>query len=448
MSGPGQLHLNVNILHAGFYASAWRAPQSDPGANFDIGHYVRSAQIAERGKLDAMFLADIPVLEDRAEQRPFHALEPTIVLAAIASATSHIGLIATASTTYNEPFNIARRFATLDLLSGGRAGLNLVTTAHAGASANFGQPLMDHARRYARGKEFAEVITKLWDSWEDDAFLGDKAGARFLDRGKIHRIDHDGPFFKVAGPLNVPRSPQGRPVLVQAGGSDDGRDFAARFADAVFSVGEDRDLSRAYVDDLRSRAAAHGRDPRSIVVLPGLATVIGSTEAEVRRREEELGSLIPLDYAIARLGQTFGQDLGWIDLDAPFPDLPIPVNGSTTFAQATLNFARQGDLTFRQLLYRLGGGIGHRVIAGTPEAIAADIESWFLAGAADGFNLMPDVLPDGLEAFVDHVVPILQKRGVFRTDYAENTLRARFGLARPASRYVSRQQADGLKASA
>ncbi|MDR6953395.1 FMN-dependent oxidoreductase (nitrilotriacetate monooxygenase family) [Ancylobacter sp. 3268] len=436
------LHLNINILHAGFYASAWRSPEADPHATFDIGHYVRCAEIAERGTFDAVFLADRPALEDKPDLRPFLSLEPTVVLTAIAAATSHIGLIATASTSYNEPYNIARRFATLDLVSGGRAGFNVVTTADPNAAANFGQSLPEHGARYARAKEFTEVVSALWDSWEDDAFVGDKAGARFLDPAKIHRIDHKGRFFEVAGPLNLPRSPQGRPILVQAGGSGDGRDLAARHADVVFSVGEDIPRARAYADDLRARAAAHGRDPRSIVVLPGLATVIGSTEEEARRRQEELGALIPLDYAIARLGVTFGQDLSHLELDAPVPDLPIPVNGSTTFAQATLNFARQGNLTFRQLLYKLGGGIGHRVIVGTPEAIADDIEEWFTAGAADGFNLMPDVLPTGLEAFVDHVVPILRRRGLFRTHYAETTLRERFGLPRPANRYAASAQAE------
>ncbi|MEZ2410361.1 LLM class flavin-dependent oxidoreductase [Bosea sp. RCC_152_1] len=436
MTQTRQLHLNVNILHGGFYASAWRVPQADPRASIDIGHYVRSARIAERGKLDAMFLADQPALEDRAEEKSFNGLEPSITLAAIATATSHLGLIATISTSYNEPYNIARRFQTLDLLSGGRVGVNLVTTANGAAAANFGQTVMEHARRYARGQEFAEVLLKLWDSWEEDAFVGDKARNTLLDKRRIHRIDHEGAFFKVAGPLNVPRSPQGHPIIVQAGGSDDGRDFAARYADAVFSVGEDQDLALAYIGDLRRRAVANGRDPRSIVALPGLGTVIASTEAELRRREEELGSLIPLDYAVRRIGGTFGQDLSHLDLDAPFPDLPIPTNGGHTFARATLNFARQGNLTLRQLIYKLGGGIGHRVLVATPEAAADDIEAWFLSGAADGFNLMPDVLPDGLEIFVDHVVPILQKRGIFRTDYRENTLRERFGLPRPTSRYA------------
>lgn len=440
MTRTRQLHLNVNILHGGFYASAWRAPQADPRASIDVAHYVRTAKIAERGKLDAMFLADQPALEDRAEEKSFNGLEPTITLAAVAGATSHLGLIATISTSYNEPYNIARRFQSLDLLSGGRTGVNLVTTANGAASANFGQSVMEHGRRYARGQEFAEVLLKLWDSWEDGAFVGDKASNTLLDKRRIHRIEHEGEFFKVAGPLSLPRSPQGHPIIVQAGGSDDGRDFAARYADAVFSVGEDEELALAYIGDLRRRAVANGRDPRAIVALPGLGTLIASTEAEVRRREEELGSLINLDYAVRRIGGTFGQDLSHLDLDAPFPDLPIPPNGGITFARATLNFARKGNLTFRQLIYKLGGGIGHRVVVGTPEAVADDLEAWFRSGAADGFNLMPDVLPDGLEIFVDEVVPILQKRGLFRTEYRETTLRERFGLPRPTSRYAESER--------
>jgi len=435
MSRPSQLHLNVNILHGGFHPAAWRMPRSDPRASLDINHYVCVAKIAERGKLDAIFLADVPMLEDRAEQRSFNGPEPTITLAAIAAATSHIGLIGTISTTYNDPYNIARRFASLDLLSGGRTGINLVTTASGRAAANFGQTPMDHAKRYARGQEFAEVLLKLWESWEDDAYVGDKVGGRLLDKDKIHRVDHVGEFFRVAGPLTLPRSVQGHPILMQAGGSDDGRDFAAGYAEAVFSVGATIEQSRDYLRDLDHRAQARGRPAGSIVGLPGLTTIVASTEAELRHRQEELAALTPLDYVITRFGGLFGQNLFHLDLDAPFPELPIPRDGSVTFAGATLDAARAEGLTFRQLIAKLAGGTGHRVIAGTPEIVAGDIEAWFRAGAADGFNLMPDVLPDGIETFVDQVVPILQKRGLFRTEYGETTLRERFGLPRPASRY-------------
>lgn len=433
MSGR-QLHLNVNILHAGFFASAWRLPESRPSAFTEVGHYVRIAQIAERGKLDAIFLADTPSLAERPDLRPFLSLEPTIVLASIAAATDRIGLIATASTTYNEPYNIARRFGTLDLASGGRAGWNIVTTADVSASANFGlTDIPDHAARYARAQEFAEIVRLLWDSWEDGALVGDKASATLIDTARLHRIDYRGRHLSVAGPLNLPRSPQGRPVLVQAGGSNDGRDLAARFAEVVFSVGQTPGESLAYANDLRDRAVRLGRQRDSLVVLPGLATVIGATEAEAKRRRDELTELIPIEYGLSRLGATLGVDLTRYALDEALPDITIPSNGSTTFAEAILAHGRRDGLTLRQLVLALGGGTGHRIVVGTPEQIADDIERWFVSGAADGFNLMPDVLPSGLETFVDTVVPILQRRRLFRREYEGRTLRDHLGLARPAN---------------
>lgn len=441
---PRQLHLNVNLLHSGVYASAWRQPESDPGAFFDVGHYVRVAQIAERGKLDAIFLADTPAVTDRIDYRPFMSMEPTIVLATVAAATTHVGLIATASTTYNEPYNIARRFATLDHASGGRSGWNVVTTAEAAPSRNFGLPgVLEHKTRYDRAKEFAEVVHALWDSWEDDAFIGDKTTARFVDTSKVHPIRHRGTYYSVEGPLNVPRSPQGRPITVQAGGSSDGRDLAAATADAVFTLAQSVEEGVAYARDLRQRAAAHGRPGHSIVILPGLATVIGSTDAEAKRRQDELWELVPIEYSLARLAGTLQIAPELLELDKPLPDpLPLPPNANHTMFQGTVNIARRGNLTVRQLLRALGGGVGHRIIVGTPESIADDIETWFTAGAADGFNLMPDVLPTGLEVFVDEVVPILQKRGLFRRDYMGRTLREHFGLLRPPSRYATRTLAS------
>ncbi|OYU61928.1 MAG: LLM class flavin-dependent oxidoreductase [Bradyrhizobium sp. PARBB1] len=420
-----QLHLNVNLLHSGVYASAWRLPDSDPRACFDVGHYVRVARIAERGKLDAIFLADTPAITDRIDYRSFMSMEPTIVLATVAAATTHIGLIATASTTYNEPYNIARRFATLDLASGGRAGWNAVTTADAAASRNFGLAnVLEHKARYDRAKEFAEVVHALWDSWEDDAFVGDKATARFVDTSKVHPIAHRGAHYSVAGPLNVPRSPQGRPVTVQAGGSSDGRDLAAAQAEAVFTLAQTIDEGAAYARDLRTRAAAYGRSGDSIVILPGLATVIGSTEAEAKRRQDELWELVPIEYSLARLAGTLQVDPAILELDKPLPDLPLPANANHTMFQGTVALARRGNLTVRQLLRALGGGVGLK------------------AGAADGFNLMPDVLPTGLEVFVDTVVPILQQRGLFRRDYAGTTLRDHLGLPRPVSRFARREVAS------
>lgn len=437
-----KLHLNVNLLHSGVYASAWRQPESDPGAGFDVGHYVNVAKIAERGKFDAIFLADTPAITDRIDFRPFQSLEPTIVLATVAAATTHIGLIATASTTYNEPFNIARRFATLDLASGGRVGWNAVTTADASAGRNFGLPaVLEHKARYDRAKEFAEVVHALWDSWEDDAFVGDKDTARFVDTSKVHAINHRGQYYSVDGPLTLPRSPQGRPVTIQAGGSSDGRDLAAAQADAVFTLAQSVEDGVTYARDLRARAVAYGRASDSIVILPGLATVIGSTEAEAKRRQDELWDLVPIDYSLSRLAGTLQVSADRLKLDEPLPDLPLPANANQTMFHGTVAIARRGNLTVRQLLKALGGGVGHRIIVGTPEAIADDIEAWFRAGAADGFNLMPDVLPTGLATFVDEVVPLLQKRGIFRAEYEGRTLRDHFGLDRPPSRFAHREAA-------
>lgn len=438
MSGR-QLHLNVNLLHSGVYPSAWRLPESRPDAFLDIDHFVRVARIAERGKLDAIFLADTPAINDRIDDRPFNALEPTVVLSAVAAVTSHVGLVATASTTYNEPYNLARRFASLDLVSRGRAGWNVVTTADAAAGRNFGFPgASEHGARYARAREFTDLVHALWDSWEDDALVGDKASGRFVDTSKVHTVDHRGSHYTVAGPLTVPRSPQGRPVTFQAGGSEDGRELAAATADAVFSLAQTVEDGAAYARDLRARAARYGRGPEALLILPGLATVIGSTEAEARRRQDNLWDLVPLDYSLARLAGTLRIDPARLDLDKPLPDpLPLPPDANHTMFLGTLALARRDRLTVRQLLRALGGGVGHRIIVGTPEVIADDIEAWFRAGAADGFNLMPDVLPEGLETFVDAVVPILQRRGLFRHDYAGATLRDHLGLARSASRYAA-----------
>lgn len=438
-----QLHLNVNILHSGFVPSAWRLADADPRAFVDVAHYVRVAQIAEAGKLDAVFLADNAAIVDQIDFRPITALEPTVLLASIAAATSHIGVIGTASTSYNEPYNIARRFATLDHVSNGRAGWNVVTTADLASARNFGRDAVpDHAERYARAAEFTEVVKALWDSWEDDAFVGDKASGRFVDVAKVHPVAHRGRYFSVQGPLNLPRSAQGYPVLVQAGGSADGRDLAARHAEAVFSASQSFDESAAYRRDLNARAAAYGRP--GVKVLAGLTTIIGATEAEARRRRDELIDQIPWRYSLNRLAGTLGIDAGRLQLDAPLPEnlaLPGGGNGNHTFFHATIAQAREHGYTVRELIRALAGGTGHRVIVGTPEQVADDIEHWFKGGAADGFNLMPDALPDGLRDFVDGVVPILQQRGLFRTEYEGSTLREHFGLARPDNAALWRKSA-------
>jgi FMN-dependent oxidoreductase (nitrilotriacetate monooxygenase family) len=446
-SRRGQFHLNAFLMSVGHHEAAWRLPESDPYANTSVAHFANLARIAERGKLDSLFLADSPVLWNKLGRRPGGTLEPTLLLAALAGATSRIGLIATASTTYNEPFNLARRFASLDHLSSGRAGWNIVTTAGVDAARNFNlDELPAHSERYERAAEFVEVSQKLWDSWADDAAVGDKDAGVWGDDEKLYPASHVGKHFRVAGPLNVPRSPQGHPLLVQAGSSEDGKHLAARFAEAVFTAQQTLEDGQAFYRDLKERTAALGRDPTTIKILPGLVPVIGATEAEALEREQELERLIKPEYAKRQLAETLRLKPEDLDLDRPLPaDLPSEdaIEGAKSRYTLTVQLARRENLTVRQLIARLGGGRGHRTFAGTPEQVANAMQEWWEQGAADGFNVMPAVLPAGLEAFVDHVVPVLQRRGLFRTDYTGTTLREHYGLPRPANRNETRRSLQG-----
>ncbi|MEX0426076.1 LLM class flavin-dependent oxidoreductase [Nocardioides sp. DS6] len=436
---PRPLHLNAFLWDVGHHEAAWRLPDADPAAVWDVEHFKNLARIAERGKLDSLFLADSPVLQTDPGRRPPGKIEPTVLLTALAGATEHIGLIATASTSYNEPFNLARRFASLDIVSGGRAGWNIVTTAGADAARNFGLddvPL--HKERYERADEFVEVATKLWDSWADDATVGDKENGIHTLADKVRKIDHRGRFFRVDGPLNSPRTPQGWPLLVQAGSSEDGKAFAARWAEAVFTAQQTLEEAQAFYTDLKARTAALGRDPETIKILPGIVPVIGDTEAEARELEERLERLINPEYARLQLAKTLRVHPDALVLDEQLPaDLPTEdeIEGAKSRYTLVVELARRERLTVRQLIARLGGGRGHRTFTGTPVQVADAIEEWFDHGAADGFNIMPAVLPSGLEAFVDKVVPILQERGRFRTDYEGSTLRDRYGLPRPANQF-------------
>ncbi|GIF25366.1 FMN-dependent oxidoreductase (nitrilotriacetate monooxygenase family) [Actinoplanes tereljensis] len=432
-----QLHLNAFLMTVGHHEAAWRLPESDPFAHVDVRHYIELAQIAERGKLDSLFLADSPVLWNSVGRRPAGGLEPTVLLAALATATSRIGLIATASTTYNEPYNIARRFASIDHISGGRAGWNVVTTAQLDAARNFNlASLPSHRDRYERAAEFIDVTRKLWDSWEDDAPVGDKEAGVWGDDAKLHPPGHSGRFFQVAGALDVPRSPQGHPLLVQAGSSADGKELAARHADAVFTAQQTLAEAQEFYADLKRRALTEGRDPEAIKILPGIVPAIGATEKEAKDLEEELDRLIKPEYALKQLADTLHLSPADLHLDRPLPaDLPpeAEIEGAKSRYTLIVDLARRENLTVRQLIGRLGGGRGHRTFAGTPEQVADAIQHWFENGAADGFNIMAPVLPSGLERFVDQVVPILQQRGLFRTGYTGSTLREHYGLARPAA---------------
>jgi FMN-dependent oxidoreductase (nitrilotriacetate monooxygenase family) len=435
---PGKLHLNAFLMGVGHHEAAWRLPESDPFASTSIEHYKELARIAERGKLDSLFLADSPMLWNSIGRRPSGTLEPTVLLTVLSSVTKHVGLIATASTTYNEPYNLARRFATLDIISGGRAGWNIVTTAGIEAARNFNlEELPSHAERYARSTEFVDVSLALWDSWDDAAALGDKERGIWGDEQKVYPPRHVGRHFKVEGALNVPRSPQGYPLLVQAGSSEDGKALAARYAEAVFTAQQTLGDAQAFYTDLKARAAALGRDPASVLILPGLVPVIGSTEAEARALDEELDRLIKPEYAKSQLAQTLRVKEHDLDLDAELPkDLPDEdaIEGAKSRYTLVVSLARRERLTVRQLIGRLGGGRGHRTFAGTPEQVADAMQLWWENGAADGFNVMPPVLPSGLRLFVDQVVPILQKRGLFRLDYEGSTLRENYGLSRPPNR--------------
>ncbi|MBO0768029.1 MAG: LLM class flavin-dependent oxidoreductase [Solirubrobacterales bacterium] len=434
MSKSRQLHLNAFIHDIGHHEAAWRLPESRPLDTVNVEHYISVAQLAEAAKFDSVFFADGPALLGDPRYRPVGILEPLTLLGALAVSTSRIGLIATASTTYDEPYNLARRFASLDHISRGRVGWNIVTTASNDAARNFGlddQAL--HRNRYERAEEFLQVATKLWDSWEDGARIADKQAGVFADAEQIHSIDHSGEFFQVAGPLNVPRTPQGRPLLVQAGSSLSGRIFAGRWAEAVFTAQRSLAEGQEFYADLKQRAEEAGRRREDITILPGIVPAIGSTEAEAREREQEFEELIIPAYGLRQLSQFFGVDLSDAELDAPLPEVPEEdqIEGHKSRSTLVAELARREHLTVRQLIGRLGGGRGHRTFAGTPEQLADDLELWLENGAADGFNIMAPAIPGDLQTFIDHVLPILRARGLFREDYEGDTLREHYGAERP-----------------
>jgi len=445
MSKAGrQLTLNLFIYPGGHHEAAWRYEESEPERVLDIRYYQELARKAEAAKFDAVFLADGPSLAENVRYSSRVRLEPVTWLTAIAAATEKIGLIGTASTTYNEPYNLARLFASLDHISGGRAGWNIVTTSDAGAAHNFGLPEHPpHGERYEKAREFLDVVTRLWDSWEDDALVADPRSGVFADADKVHRIDHVGKHYRVRGPLNVSRSPQGRPVYVQAGSSEDGRSFAAQFAEAIFTAHQTLASAQEFYADIKTRAVALGRRPDHLRVLPGISPFLGSTEAEAKRLEEEIDELIQPAASLDQLKRMIGVDLSGYDLDGPVPRHIIDTNGPKGLAsrfQLVVDIVDRENPTIRQLIRRLAGARGHRVVVGTPEHVANEIQSWFEQGAADGFNVMPPWLTGGFDAFVSEVVPILRKRGLFRQEYSGTTLRDHLGLPRPDSVFAAEQR--------
>jgi FMN-dependent oxidoreductase (nitrilotriacetate monooxygenase family) len=436
-----QMHLNLFIHSRGHHEASWRHPASSPLSLFDIRYYQELAQKAEAGLFDSIFFADQLALQDDIAYGPRTGLEPLTVLSALAVSTRRIGLIATASTTYTEPFNLARQFASLDHISRGRIGWNIVTSWSALAARNYGGTgLLSHAERYARAEEFMAVVQGLWDSWADDALLDDRASGRYAKPDRIRPLNHEGAYYQVAGPLNLPRCPQGRPVLVQAGSSEQGRGFAARYAEAIFTAQLEKKTAQDFYADLKSRVVAAGRGVDQALILPGLSPLIASSEAEAQRLSDELGELAHPEAGRQRLSGRFGgYDFSHLPLDKPlepedFPD-PSTVEAARSRTEVILAFVRREKPTLRQLLAMLAGARGHYTLAGTPEQVADLMVDWFNDGAADGFNVMPPVLPAMLEVFIAEVIPLLQRRGLFRTAYEGKTLRAHYGLAEPASQF-------------
>lgn len=437
MTTQRQLHLNAFIMPNGHHEAAWRHPSTDPVRARTLQHYVDIARTAERGRLDSVFLADVVGLPDNVRHNSHSGFEPLTLLSALAASTEHIGLIATASTTYNHPYTLARAFASLDHLSGGRAGWNIVTSGSTVEAGNFGIERPDHDRRYARAEEFVQVVAALWDSFGDGAIVADAASGTYADTDRISPIDHHGEFFDVAGPLNVPRPVQGYPLLVQAGSSEAGKAYAAKYAEAVFTAQQTLQDGIDFYDDLKRRLAQHGRSRDELLVLPGISPIIGSTQEEAQRLEAEINAGIVPAYGLAQLSAMLDTELTEEHLDAPLPHVERITQGNQSRFTLVTELARREGLTVRQLIERLAGGRGHRVLAGTPQQVADDLETWFTQGAADGFNIMPPTYPQGLEVFVDTVVPILQERGLFRREYTGTTLREHYGLARPAAGHIS-----------
>ena len=452
MTDHRQLRLGAFIQATGHHIASWRHPAAQADAGLNIAHYRELAETAERGKFDLVFVADSPGagvetdLASFARNGKSAKFEPVTLWAALSQVTRHVGFVATASTTYEDPYTLARKFASLDWISGGRAAWNVVTTG-ADVSANFGlSGHPDHARRYERAGEFLQVVKQLWDSYEDDAFVRDKASGIYVDVAKVHQLDHDGEFFKVRGLLNVGRPPQGYPVVVQAGASEAGRSLAASTAEVIFTANLTLADAQAFYADIKGRLTRFGRSPEQLLIMPGIFPVLGGSEAEAQANYEELQSLVHPETAWNILRRRYdGFDLSGYSLDDIAPPLPEDTNGNKSRLKLVTDYVERERPTLRQLYRTFATARGHRTVVGTPEQVADAIQEWFHNGAADGFNVMPPILPTGLTDFVDQVVPILQKRRLFREDYEGATLRENLGLTRPKNGFTlgRRPEAQG-----
>ncbi len=438
------MKLGLFVQGGGHHVAAWRHPSTPPGASQDFAHYAEIARLAERGRFDMIFLADTvgtfgpDDLEVWKRGHSASRLEPVTLLSALSSITTNIGFVATFSTSFIEPFHVARLFASLDKISGGRAGWNLVTSAAPSEPFNFSRDThAPPAERYSRAEEFADVVVGLWNTWDDDAIIEDRDAGIFFDESRMHYLRHRGEFYAVRGPLTVHRSPQGHPVLVQAGQSDRGRELAARTADVIFTVQQEIDVSRAFRADVHARATKYGRDASAVKIMPGVVPFIGATREEALAKFEELQSLIHPELGIRILSELIGTDLSVYPIDGPLPEAP-PKAGQEGRQRVVLEMAKRENLSIRQVYQRVAGARGHRIIHGSVKDIADDLEEWYSTGAADGFNIMPPLFPASLIEFVELVVPELQRRGLFRREYEGATLRENLGLPFPANRHAAR----------
>ncbi|WP_067621485.1 LLM class flavin-dependent oxidoreductase [Alicyclobacillus acidiphilus] len=431
MTALRTMHLNLFLTHVGHHEAAWRHPDTDLSQIYKFDHYQRLTQLAEEAKFDSIFFADrLSISPQAVAHGAASGYEPLTLMSALAVVTHRIGLIGTVSTSFNDPFNLARRFSSIDRLSMGRVGWNIVTSGTDVEAQNFSydsSPL--HRERYERANEFVEVALKLWDSWSPDALILDQQNGVFADPNRVREIQHRGTYFAVRGPLNMPRSPQGRPLLVQAGSSEDGKEFAAKWAEAIFTAQQTFDDAKKFYSDIKTRVAQAGRDPARVKVLPGICPIIGTTKSEAKAKERRLHTLTTPEYSLSQLSNRIGFDLSPYPLDGPFPELPMDkVEGHRSRSELIADLAKRENLTIRDLLVRLAGGRGHKTITGTPKDIADEMERWFCDGAADGFNVMPQLMFGGLEEFIEHIIPELRRRGLFRTEYEGTTLREHYGL--------------------
>ncbi|WDH50556.1 LLM class flavin-dependent oxidoreductase [Pseudomonas chlororaphis] len=448
MSKQRQLKLGAMVHGVGHGWGEWRHPRALANASVNFDFYKQQAQLAEAAKFDFVFIADSLHIHEKSSPHYLNRFEPLTILSALAASTRHIGLVATVTVSYTEPFQVARQLASLDHISGGRAGWNVVTSWLSGTADNFGKAEHPpHAVRYRIAKEHVAVVQGLWDSWEDDAFAYDKHSGEFFTPGKLHALEHKGEFFSVKGPLNIARSRQGQPVIFQAGTSEDGRNFAAENADAIFVNSEGFDEARAYYQDLKRHAAGFGRDPQLLSILPGIRPIVGRDAAEVEERYQQAVALVSIEDAIVALGRPFNDhDFSQYPLDGPFPKLgDLGANSQKGGSERIKQLARDEGLTLREVALRISRP--RRDFVGTPEQVADAIQTWFEGGAADGF-IINSLLPDGLQYFTERVVPVLQQRGLFRDQYSGQTLRDNLGLPVPVNRYAKPSQASATQSEA